>query len=96
MVPYVYEGTDVLINKMNIRNAEELIEVEAQLFIANALDIQSILPQLNFQSHKSLQIIHQHLFGEIYKWAGQYRTVNIYKSEQVLNGLSINYSEKIE
>lgn len=94
MDPYVYEGTDVLINKMNIRNAEELIEVEAQLFIANVLDIQSIVQQLNFQSHESLQIIHRHLFKEIYTWAGEYRTVNIYKSEQVLNGLSINYSDK--
>jgi len=26
MDPYVYEGTDVLINKMNIRNAEKLIK----------------------------------------------------------------------
>src|SRR5690625_2490148 len=94
MDPYVYEGTDVLINRMNIRNAEELIDVEAQLFIANVLDIQSIVQQIDFRTHKSLQTIHRHLFGEIYSWAGEYRTVNIYKSEQVLNGLSINYSEK--
>src|SRR5699024_7836986 len=39
-------------------------------------------------------MIHRYLFEEIYTWAGEYRTVNIYKSEQVLNGLSINYSEK--
>jgi|SRR5699024_5778805 len=94
MDPYVYEGTDVLINKMNIRNAEKLIDVEAQFFIVNVLDVQSILPQIDFRSDKSLQTIHAHLFGEIYTWAGQYRTVNIYKSEQALNGLSINYSEK--
>lgn len=66
MDPYVYEGTDVLINKMNIRNAEELIEVEAQLFIENVLDIQSIVPQIDFRTHKGLQTIHVHLFGEIY------------------------------
>src|SRR5690625_4711352 len=94
MDPYVYEGTDVLINKMNIRNAEKLIDVEAHFFITNVLDVQSIVQQLNFQSHKSLLIINRHLFEEIYTWAGEYRTVNIYKSEQVLNGLSINYSEK--
>src|SRR5690625_4700655 len=94
MDPYVYEGTDVLINKMNIRNAEKLIDVEAQLFIANVLDIQTIVQQIEFRTHKSLQMIHRYLFEEIYTWAGEYRTVNIYKSEQVLNGLSINYSEK--
>lgn len=94
MDPYVYEGTEVLINKMNIRNAEKLIDVEAQLFIASVLDIQTIVQQIDFRTHKSLQMIHLHLFEEIYTWAGGYRTVNIYKSEQVLNGLSINYSEK--
>jgi len=49
MDPYVYEGTDVLINKMNIRNAEKLIDVEAQLFIANGLDLQTIVQQIDFE-----------------------------------------------
>lgn len=54
MDPYVYEGTDVLINKMNIRNAEKLIDVEAQLFIANVLDIKTIVQQIDFRTHKCL------------------------------------------
>ena len=59
MDPYVYEGTDVLINRMNIRNAEKLIDVEAQLFIANVLDVQTIVQQIDFRVHKSLQMIHR-------------------------------------
>ena len=59
-----------------------------------SIDVQTIVPQIDFRTHKSLQMIHRYLFEEIYTWAGEYRTVNIYKSEQVLNGLSINYSEK--
>ena len=44
------------------------------------------MQQIDFRTHKSLQMIHRHLFEEIYTWAGEYRTVNIYKSEQALNG----------
>jgi cell filamentation protein len=33
------------------------------------------------------------LFKEVYSWAGKPRTINIYKTEPVLGGLSVNYSE---
>lgn len=94
MDPYVYEGSNVLINKFGISDAQELIEVETQLFIANALDLPSVIQQINFRTYDSLQFIHRFLFQELYTWAGQFRTVNIYKSEQVLGGLSISYSDK--
>lgn len=94
MDPYVYEGSSVLINEFGIRDEQELIEVETQLFIANALDISSIIQQINFQTYESLQFIHRYLFKELYTWAGQFRTVNIYKSERVLGGPSITYSDK--
>lgn len=41
MDPYVYQDTDILKNKLNIRNEKELIKIEAQFFIANVLDISS-------------------------------------------------------
>ncbi|HLR75543.1 MAG TPA: hypothetical protein VK077_09730 [Virgibacillus sp.] len=94
MDPYVYDGTNVLINRLNIRDECDLIDVEAQLFIANVLDISSIVHQINFQTYESLQSIHSFLFHELYTWAGEFRTVNIYKAERVLNGLSITYSDK--
>lgn len=37
--------------------------------------------------------IHKLLFGDLYDWAGDYRTINIYKEEPVLSGLSVKYSE---
>ena len=33
------------------------------------------------------------MFKEVYSWAGKPRTINIYKTEPVLSGLSVNYSE---
>lgn len=36
--------------------------------------------------------IHKTLFENVYEWAGISRTVNIYKSEPILTGLSVEYS----
>ncbi|HLQ84492.1 MAG TPA: Fic family protein [Pseudogracilibacillus sp.] len=94
MDPYVYEDTNVLINKLDIRDEEILIDVEAQLFIANVLDISNIIKNINIQTYKSFQAVHKYLFHELYSWAGEFRTVNIYKSEQALTGLSISYSDE--
>ncbi|WOV83790.1 hypothetical protein PGH26_13035 [Sporosarcina jeotgali] len=80
MDPYIYPNTNTLINKLDIRDEQRLIDVEAQLLIAAIVDITSI--------------IHHFLFHELYSWAGKFRTVNISKSEQALNGLSVTYSDK--
>lgn len=94
MDPYIYPNTNVLINKLNIRDEQQLIDVEAQLLIAGIIDISSITHEIDFQKYKSLQKIHHFLFHELYSWAGEFRTVNIYKSEHVLSGLSVAYSDK--
>lgn len=96
MDPYIYESTEILKNKLNISNAQTLINVEAQLIIANALDLDFVFNELNFQSYTSLQVIHQCLFKELYLWAGEFRTINIKKSEEVLSGLSVTYSDAKE
>ena len=63
MDPYVYSNTNVLINKLNIKDEKELIDVEAQLIIAGILDITSISSEINFQEYRSLQNIHHFLFS---------------------------------
>lgn len=93
MDPYVYKNSSILINKLNIKNEEELILVEAQLLIASILDIETITEQLDFSDYDSLKTVHQFLFQDLYTWAGEFRTVNIYKEERVLNGLSVTYTD---
>jgi len=39
MDPYVYECSNVLKNKLDIRDERELITIEAQLLIASILEI---------------------------------------------------------
>ncbi len=94
MDPYAYLNSNVLINKLNIQDEQELIDVEAQLLIAGIIDIHSIIDELDFHDYTCLQTIHRFLFEDLYTWAGEFRTINIYKSERVLGGLSITYSDK--
>lgn len=91
--PYVYKNSTVLLNKLNIMNEAELTEVEAQLFIANLVSLDEISAQININSIESLKDIHHHLFKDLYVWAGHFRTVNIYKEEKVLHGLSVTYCD---
>ncbi|WP_033542841.1 Fic/DOC family protein [Planococcus sp. CAU13] len=94
MDPYVYPKSNLLKNKLGIKDEQELITVEAQLVIAGIVDIQSIGQQIDFNDINSIKTIHHYLFQDLYDWAGEFRTINIFKSEQVLNGLSITYSDK--
>ncbi len=93
MDPYVYPNTNVLINKLGITDEQQLITVEAQLIIANILEIESLISEVNFDSYRSLQQLHRHLFNELYEWAGEFRSINIYKRERILDGLSVIYSD---
>nr|WP_276569483.1 Fic family protein [Lysinibacillus sphaericus] len=64
------------------------------MLIAGILDVSSITHEIDFQKYESLQMIHHFLFHELYSWAGEFRTINIFKGEHVLNGLSVTYSDK--
>ncbi|WP_281518715.1 hypothetical protein [Thomasclavelia cocleata] len=46
---------------------------------------------VNDISIEHLNELHRFLFGNLYEWAGQYRVVDLYKSERVLSGLSVEY-----
>lgn len=73
-----YEGTTCLINKLDIRDEEELASVEAALTLANIglLEQEPLEGRFNFVHYRS---IHKFLFGELYEWAGETRTVNLSK-----------------
>ena len=74
--PYVYPGTDVLINKENIRDQDELDAFERTMILQR---MSEGLPKIKL-SAAGYREIHRHLFQDVYDWAGQDRTVNIAKS----------------
>ena len=89
--PYVYEGTNVLINLANIKDQVELDNYETTLSRIAIIDI--IKNPIDITSTFDIYKLHERLFKEVYSWAGKPRTINIYKIEPVLNGISVNYSE---
>lgn len=73
-----YEGTTCLVNKLDIRDEEELASVEAALTLANIglLEQEPLEGHFDFAHYRA---IHKFLFGELYEWAGETRTVNLSK-----------------
>ena len=86
---YVYEGTNVLINLLNIKDEKELDETESEYAILNI----DALKNSDFQINSIFDClkIHKEIFGDLYEWAGQARTIDIYKGEALLDGKSIDY-----
>ena len=87
--PYVYEGTDVLINKLNIRDSSKLDKAESD-FASLAI---SQLRNSDFEVSSIFDLleIHRRLFSALYDWAGKPRTFDIYKTEPLLGGKSVEY-----
>lgn len=78
--PYVYPATDVLPNKLGTPNAAQLTVVETDLHDLRAAQLgERPIPGRYDLGH--LQRFHRHLFGDVYEWAGQLRTVAIAKSD---------------
>ena len=73
--PYTYESSTILINKLDLRDQDELDAYEAE--ISNARS-QEPLPdgKLDFAHYCA---VHHHLFQDVYDWAGKPRTVRISK-----------------
>jgi len=75
---YCYPKTNVLKNKLDIRNVEELRTVERELSMARYFSLESKGVTGDF-SLQHLKSIHKYLFQDIYEWAGTIRTVDIAK-----------------
>ena len=88
---YLYPGTNVFINKLNIKDGLKLEKAE---YTYVSLNISAIINNpIEIKSLFDICKIHKLLFGDLYDWAGDYRTINIYKEVAVLSGLSVKYSE---
>lgn len=73
--PYTYENSTVLVNKLDLRDQEDLDDFEAEISSARSAEP---LPegQLNFAHYCA---VHHHLFQDVYEWAGKPRTVRMSK-----------------
>lgn len=77
---YCYPDTDVLINKLDIKDVNLLLKYEAKITAAKLLALRKKGIIGNFDV-KHLIDIHIYLFEDIYPFAGKFRTENIGKGE---------------
>ena len=75
---YTYKGTEVLKNKLNIKDEELLKEYETKIVAFKIATINSVkLPE--GYTPERLKFIHKYLFDEVFYFAGEYREENITK-----------------
>lgn len=70
--PYVYAGTNVLKNKLGLRDFDELWDAERAITGVAAAELEERPVGGSFDLNH-LKAIHKALFGDIYEWAGTVR-----------------------
>ena len=87
--PYIQEN-GTLKNKLGITEYKDLNNAEKDIGFVKLIDIgESFKQKYDIEYIKS---IHRHIFEDIFDWAGEFRTVPVYKTEIVIPGLSLEYS----
>lgn len=76
---YFISGTNVLKNKLQIIDREELIKKEVEITFEKLLELQVNPVKMDFDE-EHLRAIHRYLFDDIYYFAGEYRNVYMGKN----------------
>lgn len=79
---YLIPGTDVLINKFNITNKEELKQVE-KLITRKSLAKLYLKPEKGNFDIEHLKNIHRRIFKDVYPFAGKIRKCTLQKDDHV-------------
>ena len=79
---YFYEGTDVLKNKLDIRDDDLLFAAEKDLTSLRKFELEKS-PVKGDYDFKHLCDIHRYLFQDVYEWAGEPRTVDMVKGSTI-------------
>jgi fido (protein-threonine AMPylation protein) len=77
--PYLDPSTGVLKNKLGINDEATLAGAEADIVMARSYELEQSPIQGRFDLDH-LRALHRHLFGSLYDWAGELRTVDLAKS----------------
>ena len=79
MDPYVYPNTTVLRNLRDIRDPDRLARFEMDMASSRIAEL-SMSPRQGGFDTRHLQAIHRYLFQDVYRWAGEFRSVEISKT----------------
>lgn len=92
--PYLYDDVPILRNLPGIKNSEELKRAEGDL-TRMSMGIVYAKEYEKFNTD-TLCDIHRTIFGGLYDWAGEFRTIPIMKPEEVLGGDTVRYAAPSE
>ena len=89
--PYILpDGT--LRNLLDITDYKELKKAEADIGFVKLINIDSVTSEKT--DIELIQKLHKHIFEDIFEWAGEFRTVPLFKEEKyVIPGLSLEYAK---
>lgn len=88
--PYLFDDVDVLKNRANIKDAQLLRKAEADITnLAMSAIYEREYEKFNMET---LCDIHRSIFGQIFEWAGEFRTIQMVKYEEVLGGDTVRYA----
>ncbi|MCG1033994.1 putative adenosine monophosphate-protein transferase Fic [Bacillus amyloliquefaciens] len=76
--PYLYPGLNVMRNRLGIRQAERLAQAAYEFTALRAATL-GLGPLLRGLPH--LCAIHQHIYQDIFDWAGDIREMDIYQGD---------------
>lgn len=93
--PYLYENTEVLQNKLDIRTQDGLNDAEADYVVYRLKEL-AMNPLPGEYNTEHLLRMHHYIFQDLYEWAGEPRIIVIYKEEDVLGGMSVEYSDSFD
>ena len=77
---YCYKGTNVLKNKLNIKDFSSLMKLENRIAVFKAFELRRIGITGNFDK-EHFKSIHRFMFEDLYDFAGEFRTENIAKDD---------------
>lgn len=81
---YTYKGTNILVNKLDIKDKRKLERYEKKIVAFKLATINEVeFP--NIFDEKRLKFIHNYLFCDVYDFAGMYRLENIIKDNFVFS-----------
>ncbi len=88
--PYLFNDVDILKNRANIKDEELLRKAEAD--ITNLAMTAIYDRKYDKFNTETLCDVNRTIFGQIYDWAGEFRSIQMVKSEYVLGGDTVRYS----
>ncbi len=78
-----YDDSDVPINKLDIKDSTLIHELEKEQLIKSYENLHNELLENTIFDEAYLKKVNHSIFGFLYKWAGDYRTVNISKGSSM-------------